>query len=125
VKLFAVWPRIFESLLGAWLTASASLFGATTAAQPIAGAAVIAFSMLSLVRRTAWMHWFTGVAALWIGGIPYFTVPRPGPPAAQNEIVIALLLLMTFLLPTWVTSPPESWKRLERGGSREIPEPER
>ena len=41
-----------------------------------------------------WAHLMTAVLAVALGALGYFGSDRPGPPAAQNEITIGMLLLL-------------------------------
>jgi hypothetical protein len=112
-----VWPRGFELLLGVWMTASPWIFGHAEMtprmwAEIGAGMAVILFSLVSFLRSFSWAHYLTGIAGVWMIGFGYFGSPRPGPPAAQNEIIAGLFLLMLFFLPNEVSLPPKSWRTL-------------
>jgi hypothetical protein len=112
-RLLGGWPRLLEAALGVWLLFSPDIFGsATIVSERILGAAVIVFALLSFLPRFSWTQWLTGAVALWLGLVPYFTLERPGPPAAQNDITVAILLLMSFVLPTRATQPPASWQEL-------------
>jgi hypothetical protein len=98
-------------LTGAWLIASPWVFPeANRALDDACGALTIFFAILSFFRLTRWAHLGTGAVALWLGGTAYFTVARPGPPATQNELVVAILLLMLFVLPNEASKPPEPWR---------------
>ena len=65
---------------------------------------------LSWWSRTSWAHYFTGGVALWLGITTWMFVERPGPPAAQNEISVAVFLLMMFILPNQASDPPAGWR---------------
>ena len=75
------------------------------------GLLIIVLAVLSFFRPTRWAHVGIGGAALWLGLTAYFSVERPGPPAAQYEIVLAWLLLLVFLIPNEATQPPVPWRR--------------
>jgi hypothetical protein len=44
----------------------------------------------------------------WLAGHGYVSAVRPGPPAAQNEIMVGLLLLLFAILPNDVNRPPST-----------------
>jgi hypothetical protein len=111
-----MWPRYIEILLGIWLIASAWLLpdGGREWLQGtsiVGGALTLLFAALSFIHRTRWAHLGTGFVALALGGAAYSLVEHPGPPAAQNQITVAILLLMFFLLPNRASLPPEPWRR--------------
>ena len=111
-----MWPRVAELMLGLWLILSPLIFRGTEAAQQfaridvLAGAAVVVFSLMSFWRRTEWAHFGTAVLALGLGAFAYLAWERPGPPAAQNEIFLALVLLLLAIIPNEASRPPRSWR---------------
>ena len=100
-------------MLGVWLALSPFIFaaGPRSSELMICGGVVIALALASFWRPVEWAHLLIGAVALWLIGSGYFTQPRPGPPAAQNEIVSGLLLMMLFIVPNEATEPPKSWRR--------------
>ena len=40
----------------------------------------------------------------------WFIFPRPGPPGAQNQILVGLTLALLTLVPTEPRCPPERWR---------------
>lgn len=118
-----MWARVAECMLGCWLVLSPFIFehGAGWALASnflISGTAVIAFSLASFAHRFRWAHWVTGLVAIWLIASGYLGFSRPGPPAAQNEIVIGLLLLLLFLVPNEASEPPLSWRRFAQNHGR-------
>lgn len=111
-----MWPRVIELMLGAWLLVSPFVFRATPALERYtwsmvaAGSVVVIASLLSFWPRAAGARFVTLLASLWLAGHGYFAAPRPGPPAAQNEIMLGLLLLVFAILPNETNRPPESWR---------------
>jgi SPW repeat len=110
-----MWPRYLEMLVGGWLIASPWIFGHSGGGWFFmndlpCGTAVILLAILSFFRPTRRAHIGIGGVALWLGGSAYFLFERPGPPAAQNEITIALLLVTLFLLPNQASLPPQPWR---------------
>jgi hypothetical protein len=112
-----MWPRVVELMLGAWLLVSVFVFAGTpgqeayTFGDAVCGAAVIAASLLAFWRPLRRANVATLAVALWLVGYGYLAAARPGPPAAQNDLVIGLLLLLFAILPTEVNRPPDGWTR--------------
>jgi hypothetical protein len=115
-----MWARVIELMLGVWLVLSPFIFRRTPAAAEFwstdvtTGSAVILLSLLSFWNPMRRSHLATGVLAVWLVIWAWFAAARPGPPAAQNEIVVGLLLLMLALVPNEASLPPESWRRSVR-----------
>jgi hypothetical protein len=115
-----MWARVIELMLGVWLVLSPLIFRETAGVGNFwntdvsAGSAVILLSLLSFWRPLRKSHLVTGVIALWLILSAWFAAARPGPPAAQNEIVVGLLLLMLAIVPTDASLPPEPWRRPQR-----------
>ena len=110
-----MWPRYLEILFGCWLMASPWVIAHPEPElrrinEVAAGAVIVLLSLASFFRATRWAHLVTGGVALWIGLAAYFFEPRPGPPGAQNDITVAILLLMTCILPNEASQPPRSWR---------------
>lgn len=111
-----MWPRIAELLLGLWLVLTPAIFAGTAAIESFAwrdvaaGLTITALSALSFWRHMAWAHLVTGLVALGLGVVAYFGAERPGPPAAQNEIAVALTLLLFAIVPDDATQPPTPWR---------------
>ena len=112
-----MWPRVVEVMLGCWLLVTPFVFRGTPALDDfttnavVTGAIVIAASLLSFWHRTSRAHLVTLLMALWLAAHGYFSVARPGPPAAQNEIAIGLILLMFAILPSEANRPPTAARR--------------
>ena len=104
-------------MLGVWLLLSPFIYRETPAVANFwrtdvaSGSAVIVLSLLSFWRPLRWSHLATGILAVWLIVWAWFAAARPGPPAAQNEIVVGLLLMMLSLVPNEASLPPESWRR--------------
>ena len=111
-----MWARVCELMLGVWLMLSPFIFRGTDELEQLfwihlgAGAAVVIFSLLSFWRPAGWAHFLTAALAVGLGTFAYFAFDRPGPPAAQNAIAVALLLMMFAIVPNEATLPPESWR---------------
>lgn len=111
-----MWPRVSELFLGGWLMVSPLVFRATAGAESfvgrdlIVGMVVVLLSLMSFWRRPARAHLLTAVLSVGLWGMAYFGWPRPGPPAAQNEIATALFLLMLAIIPNNANRPPVEWR---------------
>lgn len=103
-------------MFGAWLMASPFVFratadsGAYSASSFICGGLVMALSLLCFWTPLRYAHLGTLLVALSLAGHGYFAADRPGPPAAQNEIMTGLLLLLFAILPSNVNEPPRPWR---------------
>jgi SPW repeat len=110
-----MWARCLEMLLGGWLVASPWVFGQAEGSKfdlisILPGCAVILLAAASFAPRTRRAHLAIGAVAIWLGATAYFDFERPGPPAAQNQITLALLLLTMFVIPNQASVPPEPWR---------------
>jgi bacteriorhodopsin len=119
-----MWGRWVEILLGTWLAASPLTFGHADGSwfhfnDMLSGGAVILLAAASFVSSMRWAHLGIGAVALWVGLSAYFGFERPGPPAAQNEITTAFLLLTVFLVPNEASQPPQPWRRASRSNAND------
>lgn len=111
-----MWARVAELMMGLWLVVSPLVFRGTeslshfVAIDIAAGTAVVLFSLFSFWHRTAWAHLLTGGLAALLGAYAYFGWPRPGPPAAQNEITVAMILVLLAIIPNDANRPPAAWR---------------
>jgi hypothetical protein len=71
-------------------------------------------SCLSFWRPTAWAHVVTFGVALALGFFAWSWYDRPGPPLAQNDILVALLIATFAILPNEVFLPPRAWRDFAR-----------
>lgn len=110
-----MWPRTVELMLGVWLTISPFVFRGTqrwieySINDAISGGLVIACSLLAFWPPMRRANLGTLVVAAWLVTYGYFSAARPGPPAAQNDIVVGLLLAVFAILPTRANEPPDGW----------------
>lgn len=109
-----MWPRVVEVMLGAWLVITPLVFRGTDDVDRyavnavVSGAIVIVASLMAVWRRTGWMRFVTLATSCWLAGHGYLSAVRPGPPAAQNEITIGLVLLLFAILPNDVNREPST-----------------
>ena len=111
-----MWPRTVEVMLGCWLLVTPFVFGGTAQIDEyivnavVSGCVVIVASLFSFRDRTRLAHLVTLMVSLWLVAHGYFSAPRPGPPAAQNEMVIGLTLLLCAILPNEINAVPRPWR---------------
>jgi hypothetical protein len=116
-----MWARVAELMIGVWLMLSPFIFRSTESLDQFvrvdlgAGLLVIVFSLLSFWRRTEWAHLVTVFLAMGLGAWAYLAFERPGPPAAQNEIAVAFLLMLLGIIPNEADQPPRPWRERARG----------
>jgi hypothetical protein len=119
-----MWPRVVEIMLGCWLLVTPFVFRATPALGDyamnavVSGAFIAAASILAFWRPLRVAHLATLAIAAWLTLHGYFSADRPGPPAAQNEIVVGLIVLLFSLLPNHINDPPASWRDADRNQRR-------
>ena len=112
-----MWPRVIEGMIGVWLLLTPFVFRGTdglaafAASSVTSGAVVMLASVLSFWRPTRHARFLTLAASLWLSLHGYFGADRPGPPAAQHELVVGLTLLLFALMPNEASQPPEPWRR--------------
>jgi hypothetical protein len=119
-----MWPRVVEWMLGFWLLLSPLIFHETQKVEmfapkaTVAGGVVALISLASLWSPLRKLHLANGAIAAWLILSGYFGAERPGPPAAQNDIVVGLLLLMFFVIPTEGHLPSDQWIRARTNQGR-------
>jgi hypothetical protein len=109
-----MWPRYCEMLLGLWLMAapwvlnygSADAFRMTGVA---AAAGIFLLDILSVKFTVRYSHLAIAGIALGLLIHAYFVLPGEAA-GTQNNILVALLLLMFAILPTEATLSPPSWR---------------
>jgi hypothetical protein len=110
-----MWPRIVEILLGIWLIASPFIFrtaetGVLGAVNDlICGSAVVVLALVSFSGRFYRAHFLILLVAGWLVTTGYIA-GHPAPPAAQNLIIIGLLLAMFAIIPSRINEMPKSWQ---------------
>jgi hypothetical protein len=110
-----MWARVAEVILGGWLATSPLLLEhpGGDRMQWIAdlggGVLVILFAFLSWRRRLHRAHFCSIAVALWLMAIGFTGSSVPSP-AAQNDIVVGLLLLTFVIVPSDASRPPAAWR---------------
>jgi hypothetical protein len=114
-----MWARVVEVMLGGWLLISPFVFRDTPGLERyvvndvISGGFAILFALLCFWPRTSRAHLATLVLGAWLASYGYFLAPRPGPPAAQNNIVVGLMLIVFAIVPTDAARPPGPWRKAD------------
>lgn len=111
-----MWPRVIEGMLGAWLLVSPFVFRNTEASTDYtlsvvaSGTIVTIASLLSFWRPARYARFLTLTVSVWLTMHGYFSAVRPGPPAAQNELVVGLILVLFAIMPNDTNDVPEPWR---------------
>ena len=107
------WPRYCELALALWLVAASWILdyqnSTHQAMTVIPGGAILLLDILSIAspRRYSYL----GVAGVALGLLAYGFLAMPvGLTGTENNVIVALLLLMFAILPTEATLPPASWR---------------
>jgi len=111
-----MWARVIEFMLACWLAVSPLVFshapGRTlvwvadySCAVLVASAALLSFH--SRLRRCHLLHLPVAGAMILLGLLMPDTISDP---AAQNYLVVALLLGMFAIVPSRAAQPPRAWR---------------
>jgi hypothetical protein len=114
-----MWARTAEVMLGLWLAASPFIFGHPPDEPALwwndFGAAflMVTVSLLSFWGRASHAHLLNILVGLWLVGFGYFGSGDPPSPAAQNDLIVGILLLMLAIVPSHAALPPWEWREKE------------
>jgi hypothetical protein len=103
-------------MLGFWLMASPFIFRyaekgeRSPANELLCGLAVVVLGLLSFWNRTQRMHLLILLVAAWLILSGYLS-GYPSPPAAQNQIVVGLVLGMFAIIPNRANEMPDAWRQ--------------
>jgi|SRR5688572_898587 len=125
-----MWPRVSEIVLGFWLVLSPFVFGtpaqewASWVADLSAGTITILLALASLLTPLRKAHLAIFVIAIALMGFGY--ISSPVTPALQNDLLMALLLMMFAIVPGEASIPPRTWReynanRLQSRGTSASP----
>jgi peptidoglycan/LPS O-acetylase OafA/YrhL len=120
-----MWGRISEIALGAWLAVSPLVFQSSPRELsswihgPGCAVAIVSLALLSFCRRLDKIHLLNAAVALWLLAFAFLTRTVPVSPAAQNQVVVALLLLMLAVVPNRSSQPPQKWRSFMESKSRD------
>lgn len=112
-------------MLGLWLAASPFIFGHDAAdtvywmVDLSAATLVVILSLLSYWEQTRYAHLGTAFVGVCLMAFVVLAAPQPPPPAAQNEMVLGLLLAMLGIIPNEADEPPRPWREMESAERRE------
>lgn len=108
-----MWARWLESLIAAWLIASAWLFSLVGVTErlvvPLAAGVVLLLIEFAARWRHA-LHLLVLPVALALIAWGWARFPRPGPAAAQNAILAGLVLGLLAIVPSAAGEPPSAWR---------------
>lgn len=115
-----MWPRVAEIVLAGWLAASPWVFG--HAEEPsmlrvsdwICAGAIAACAAASFNKRFARAHLAELLVAAWLLGFGYFASSE-ALPALQNNILVAMALMMFAIVPSEANRPPRPWREFLAG----------
>ena len=111
-----MWARHLELCLGLWLALSPFLFGHSPEARSlwatdlVCAAAVVAFSLLAHWKRLRWIYLLELVVAAWLIAFGRLFALSFAPAAAQNQILVGLLIAMLAIVPNEASLPPRGWR---------------
>jgi hypothetical protein len=110
-----MWSRVVEIMLGCWLLISPFVFGHPEERVDwwiidfSAGLAVIVCGGLSYWKPARFSHLLTAVVGAALIALAYRFYGH-APPAAQNQALTGLLLMMFAVIPNDAASPPQAWR---------------
>ena len=114
-----MWPRTLEVMLAGWLAMSPFIFRHPIDAPQLwwndfgCAALIAAASLCAFWGCARRAHLLNVLIAFWLLGFSYLSIADPASPAAQNGIVVGLILLMLAIIPSESTLPPKPWRQVE------------
>ncbi|HKJ00810.1 MAG TPA: hypothetical protein VJ997_00105 [Longimicrobiales bacterium] len=114
-----MWPRFVEMVLGLWLLSSVAVWPdaghGIGPVNAVAGLAVIVLALVSFNRRLRAAHVGNILVAVFLIAWGWSAFPRPGPAAAQNQILTGLVLALVAFAPSESGKPPPGWRKYVAG----------
>ena len=114
-----MWPRVVEFMLGCWLLCSPFIFQGENRGYHVdslidfgLGAAVMTLALLAHWGPTRYAHVGTLILSIAMFLVPRLTLSPEIPPAAQNFMMVGLLLAMFALVPNEASRPPRAWRKI-------------
>jgi hypothetical protein len=110
-----MWPRVAELLIACWLAASPFVFGhiegqgAFWLSDLVCAGAIAICALLSFSERARRLHLVELAVAGWLLVFGYLASAEPLP-RLQNNILVALVLIMFAIIPSEANLPPRSWR---------------
>lgn len=109
-----MWARIIELMLASWLAVSRFIFNEPfsfwTVNELICAALIALFSLCSFHPKLEKIYLCHYAIVFWFFYLT-FSHGAPLPPYLQNYQVLALLVLMTAIIPSHSHLPPRPWQR--------------
>lgn len=116
-----MWARDVELCLGLWLWISPFVLrhgedARLWANDLVCGTLLVLLPLLSYGRRTRRAHLLELLVAAWLVGVGWAAsaaasaAEGPAPAAAQNHVVVGLLIAMLAIVPSQASLPPEPWR---------------
>ncbi len=109
-----MWARYVEMALGVWLLVSPWVLpdagGGVTVVNMLAGALVLLLAGLSFTHRLRAAHLGSLLVSIILIGWGWSHFVRPGPAAAQNQILTGLMLGLVTVVPSESFRPPPCWR---------------
>ncbi len=112
-----MWSRVVEVMFGIWLVLSPWIFAHPEtkpqwwATDLATGTAVFLLGLFSFWKPTRFAHLVHLMAGCWLVGFAYWEGFGHSPPAAQNDLILGLLLWMFAVIPNHASRPPRSWDK--------------
>jgi hypothetical protein len=112
-----MWPRVLELLIACWLAASPFVFGHFDESRSlwlndvICAGILAACALLSLSTKWRRLHLAELPVAAWLLSFGYAASKEPLP-ALQNNILVALVIMMVAIIPSEANQPPRGWREL-------------
>jgi hypothetical protein len=105
-----MWARIAEFILAAWLLLSPFVLNSPIFNDWLTALFIILFASLSFIDKLNKMHLFQVLPASWLLYTAY-SYPTPILPFyMQNDLLVALTLLVFAIIPSHVSDHPRPWK---------------
>ena len=110
-----MWSRVVEVMLGCWLLMSPFLFAHPADSTALwvndlaCGTAVMLFGLFSYWHPTRHAHLLSMVVAGWLIAFAYWHGFGRATAAAQNHLILGLLLLMFAVIPNDASRPAADW----------------
>lgn len=110
-----MWARVIEFMLACWLAVSPFVFRHAADATLLwandltCSVMLAALALSSFHQRMRRAHLLILVLALWLVGLGLVRANASPDAAAQNHIVVALLVGMLAIVPSRASQPPPAW----------------
>jgi hypothetical protein len=106
-----MWARLSEICVALWLFVSFRDWN-----DRVCAVAIVVISIASMLTRARRMYLLNGLVAIYLL-IVGFVAAGSGDPIGQNDILVALVLLMLAIIPNEASQPPKRWRDFIRAHS--------